>query len=84
MKHVKELAPRVLSDLEKQRNEFNSGIRLIQTVMHKHGLKAFKELLREAYFQAADDMDHINQNAAYAYRTEALTLFPDDIEGIES
>jgi hypothetical protein len=80
MKHVKDLIPRALSDLEKARNEYLSGIRLIQTVMHKHGLKAFKELLREAYLSAADDMEQINLDLSTAYYREAMSLFPEDEE----
>ncbi len=43
----------------------------LQSIMHYHGLTEFKELLRQAYFRASDDMEDLDLAAAEMYRTEA-------------
>lgn len=40
----------------------------LQEIMHYHGLKEFQQLLRTAYFNAADEMEDIDSKVSEEYR----------------
>jgi hypothetical protein len=48
--------------------------RKLQEIMHYHGLEQFQQLLREAYFNASDEMEDLDIEASEAYRDLANSI----------
>ena len=49
----------------------NADTKKLQEIMHYHGLEQFKMLLRQAYFNASDEMESLSKFASEEYRDEA-------------